>query len=513
MASPNRQTWPSMFRSKHASQLWQSQPDMSSSPPSLVSGSTAGRTFKSPFSGPEERNTDPKPRWNPRPEQIRILEALFNSGMANPPRDEIPRIRMKLQEYGPVGDANVFYWFQNRKSRSKNKLLRAAGSGAASRAGAAPARACAPAARQHAAASPYTTPQPKQQQLQAPHVSPTMMAPTSSSSSSSDRSSGSSKPVKPTTAAMDLLSPLAAACHQQMHYQPLGLGLQPATVSAPAATAALEEFVPTATDVEPIFLQYPQGHCLSAGELAAILGAQYMHAPVQQPAPAPASPAGMLLGLCNELAAGPTRSGAWIGAGGLGQHWPSGADQLGLGKSSETFNASAVATDVAHEDATKLGLLHYGFGLSSPPAVNAATTSAPTAVLPLPASSPETGAVTVASAAAAAAGLSNLFATTTAATSEAVTYSHLQEGEAEAADVGFAGTGVVPRGAAVVCIAGTNAVCNVPAGHLHVKTYFGEGAVLARFRSGRFEPLAVDASLGLTVEPLQHGDIYYCVLI
>jgi hypothetical protein len=27
----------------------------------------------------------------------------------------------KLQEYGPIGEANVFYWFQNRKSRTKNK--------------------------------------------------------------------------------------------------------------------------------------------------------------------------------------------------------------------------------------------------------------------------------------------------------------------------------------------------------------------------------------------------------
>ncbi|KOM31583.1 hypothetical protein LR48_Vigan01g113800 [Vigna angularis] len=42
--------------------------------------------------------------------------------MVNPPRDEIKKIRVQLQEYGQVGDANVFYWFQNRKSRSKNKL-------------------------------------------------------------------------------------------------------------------------------------------------------------------------------------------------------------------------------------------------------------------------------------------------------------------------------------------------------------------------------------------------------
>lgn len=69
----------------------------------------------------EERTPEPKPRWNPKPQQIRILEAIFNSGMVNPPREEITKIRERLQEFGQVGDANVFYWFQNRKSRSKQK--------------------------------------------------------------------------------------------------------------------------------------------------------------------------------------------------------------------------------------------------------------------------------------------------------------------------------------------------------------------------------------------------------
>jgi len=41
--------------------------------------------------------------------------------MVNPPREEITKIREQLQEFGQVGDANVFYWFQNRKSRSKQK--------------------------------------------------------------------------------------------------------------------------------------------------------------------------------------------------------------------------------------------------------------------------------------------------------------------------------------------------------------------------------------------------------
>ncbi|WOH11898.1 hypothetical protein DCAR_0831394 [Daucus carota subsp. sativus] len=107
MASSNRH-WPSLFKSKPQHHQWQQQEH--------------NRT--SIDSGCEERNKDPKPRWNPKPEQIRILEAIFNSGMVNPPRDEIRRIRVQLQEFGQVGDANVFYWFQNRKSRSKNKQPR-----------------------------------------------------------------------------------------------------------------------------------------------------------------------------------------------------------------------------------------------------------------------------------------------------------------------------------------------------------------------------------------------------
>ncbi|TKY71782.1 WUSCHEL-related homeobox 9 [Spatholobus suberectus] len=117
MASSNRH-WPSMFKSKPCNPHHQWQHDINSS---LISTGC----HRSPYTsgaGCEERSPEPKPRWNPKPEQIRILEAIFNSGMVNPPRDEIRKIRAQLQEYGQVGDANVFYWFQNRKSRSKHKL-------------------------------------------------------------------------------------------------------------------------------------------------------------------------------------------------------------------------------------------------------------------------------------------------------------------------------------------------------------------------------------------------------
>ncbi|XP_051142226.1 WUSCHEL-related homeobox 11 [Andrographis paniculata] len=60
-------------------------------------------------------------RWSPKPEQILILESIFNSGMVNPPKDETVRIRKLLEKFGAVGDANVFYWFQNRRSRSRRR--------------------------------------------------------------------------------------------------------------------------------------------------------------------------------------------------------------------------------------------------------------------------------------------------------------------------------------------------------------------------------------------------------
>ncbi|KAL1531096.1 Homeobox domain, variant 2 [Salvia divinorum] len=70
----------------------------------------------------ETRGSEPvRSRWTPKPEQILILESIFNSGMVNPPKDETVRIRMLLEKFGSVGDANVFYWFQNRRSRSRRR--------------------------------------------------------------------------------------------------------------------------------------------------------------------------------------------------------------------------------------------------------------------------------------------------------------------------------------------------------------------------------------------------------
>ncbi|KAL3819608.1 hypothetical protein ACJIZ3_005513 [Penstemon smallii] len=69
-----------------------------------------------------DQRTEPvRSRWTPKPEQILILESIFNSGMVNPPKDETVRIRKLLEKFGSVGDANVFYWFQNRRSRSRRR--------------------------------------------------------------------------------------------------------------------------------------------------------------------------------------------------------------------------------------------------------------------------------------------------------------------------------------------------------------------------------------------------------
>nr|XP_043625693.1 WUSCHEL-related homeobox 9-like [Erigeron canadensis] len=184
MASSNRH-WPSMFKSKPTyttnhqdHHQWQTTPHHHAPP----------ATLKSYTSGNDERTPEPKPRWNPKPEQIRILESIFNSGLVNPPRDEIRRIRARLQEYGQVGDANVFYWFQNRKSRSKHK-------------------------NRHLA---------KSQTNQTQSVATKAVAATTSSSSSSDKSSSKSIEFflnSPTVSVNQPQTFFAGGAHSQPHQQ------------------------------------------------------------------------------------------------------------------------------------------------------------------------------------------------------------------------------------------------------------------------------------------------------
>ncbi|KAM0923641.1 hypothetical protein ACQ4PT_005380 [Festuca glaucescens] len=82
-------------------------------------------------SGGSEVGEPARSRWAPKPEQILILESIFNSGMVNPAKDETARIRRLLERFGTVRDANVFYWFQNRRSRSRRRARQLQQSGGA----------------------------------------------------------------------------------------------------------------------------------------------------------------------------------------------------------------------------------------------------------------------------------------------------------------------------------------------------------------------------------------------
>ncbi|KAG2273174.1 hypothetical protein Bca52824_067729 [Brassica carinata] len=96
--------------------------------------STTAHSYSPSSSASGSTSTEPvRSRWSPKPEQILILESIFNSGMVNPPKEETVRIRKMLEKFGKVGDANVFYWFQNRRSRSRRRQrqLQAAAAAAA----------------------------------------------------------------------------------------------------------------------------------------------------------------------------------------------------------------------------------------------------------------------------------------------------------------------------------------------------------------------------------------------
>ncbi|CAL9135155.1 unnamed protein product, partial [Musa textilis] len=219
MASSNRH-WPSMFKSKPCNAHHQWQHDINA------------YHQRTPYaSGCEERSPEPKPRWNPKPEQIRILEAIFNSGMVNPPRDEIRRIRAQLQEYGQVGDANVFYWFQNRKSRSKNKQRHLQG----------------PRLQPRPAVSASPSPPP---------VTTKPAAATSSSSSSSEQTAGSDKTLLP-------VASMGSARTTPMHSTLPATSMNPMYLHGPGPTEfGGESFLP----------QGPHGYCFTGTDLMGIVG-------------------------------------------------------------------------------------------------------------------------------------------------------------------------------------------------------------------------------------------------
>ncbi|KAJ0252813.1 WUSCHEL-related homeobox 6 [Hirschfeldia incana] len=66
-------------------------------------------------------------RWNPTPEQIKALEEIYRRGTRTPTTEQIQQIASQLGKYGQIEGKNVFYWFQNHKSRERLKRRRCEG--------------------------------------------------------------------------------------------------------------------------------------------------------------------------------------------------------------------------------------------------------------------------------------------------------------------------------------------------------------------------------------------------
>ncbi|KAJ3704445.1 hypothetical protein LUZ61_008150 [Rhynchospora tenuis] len=331
MASSNRH-WPSMFKSKPCSQTW---PDISTPPP------LSSTCQKSPYTsaGCEERTPEPKPRWNPKPEQIRILEAIFNAGMINPPREEIRKIRLQLQQYGQVGDANVFYWFQNRKSRTKNKQRHLI-SRANSRPSVGASINAIPAAGitkpNIGILSNVDTAASNSNSMTSPSTNMTVpiTMTTSSSSSSSERSSGSSKPLKPVQVPMSVPEPIS------MHYNFHGS-------------------VELSTLAEPFLFQNPHGYCFAMPEISGLIAAQDQVASVG-------------LGLWNE----PMGNGGAV----ISEEVGAKRKNNGLGLTNELVHHEGYKGLFGREnggESVKIGLHHDCCFQPSDPVVNVAPSAAP----------------------------------------------------------------------------------------------------------------------------------------
>ena len=60
-------------------------------------------------------------RWTPTSAQLVRLEELYATGMGTPNGSLRTQITDELVNLGPVNEANVYNWFQNKKARMKKK--------------------------------------------------------------------------------------------------------------------------------------------------------------------------------------------------------------------------------------------------------------------------------------------------------------------------------------------------------------------------------------------------------
>jgi len=62
-------------------------------------------------------------RWNPTPTQLARLEEMYATGMGTPNGSLRTQITDELAKLGPINEANVYNWFQNKKARMKKKEM------------------------------------------------------------------------------------------------------------------------------------------------------------------------------------------------------------------------------------------------------------------------------------------------------------------------------------------------------------------------------------------------------
>ncbi|CAI9287913.1 unnamed protein product [Lactuca saligna] len=61
-------------------------------------------------------------RWYPTPDQLMLLQRMYRGGLKTPSAAQVQQITERLSSFGHIQGKNVFYWFQNRKARERQKL-------------------------------------------------------------------------------------------------------------------------------------------------------------------------------------------------------------------------------------------------------------------------------------------------------------------------------------------------------------------------------------------------------
>ncbi|XP_050229522.1 WUSCHEL-related homeobox 8-like [Mercurialis annua] len=91
-----------------------------------LSGMRMPSSYNGPFWPYTVNRIPSRQRWAPKQEQLGKLESMFNESSVTPDREKVKEIAAQLLVHGPISEANVCNWFQNRRARSKRKKSRLA---------------------------------------------------------------------------------------------------------------------------------------------------------------------------------------------------------------------------------------------------------------------------------------------------------------------------------------------------------------------------------------------------